>query len=74
MHVFGGEVPVTVKVLIPLSLAIVRHGKWRKVCTVKGTEGISYHEVRMRVKQTQGALASNVSYAATVRIQLSCAL
>lgn len=39
----------------------------KEVCTVKATEGISYYEARMRVKQTQAAPASNVSYASTVR-------
>ena len=44
---------VTVRVLIPLSRAIAPRGNWKKeICTVKATEGISYYEARMRVKQT----------------------
>ena len=34
---------------------------------MKATEGISYYEARMRVKQTQSAPASNASYASAVR-------
>ena len=41
----------------------------KEVCTVKAMEGISYYEARMRVKQTQAAPASNVSYASAVRVQ-----
>lgn len=40
----------------------------KEVCTVKAMEGISYYEARMRVKQTQAAPASNVSYASAVRV------
>ena len=34
---------------------------------MKATEGISYYEARMRVKQMQFAPASNASYASAVR-------
>lgn len=40
----------------------------KEVCTIKAMEGISYYEARMRVKQTQAAPASNVSYASAVRV------
>ena len=60
--------PVTVRVPIPLSRAIAPRGNWKKkICTVKATEGISYYEARMRVKQTQSAPASNASYPSAVR-------
>ncbi|XP_045136609.1 uncharacterized protein LOC123519393 [Portunus trituberculatus] len=38
----------------------------KEVWRVKATEGISYYEARMQVKQTQASPASNVSYTSTI--------